>query len=100
MDDIIEHLQHPFYMLIGGMLFWFTFMWSKARNKNKKTKFWSEQKDEIIVTVIGALLFLVFTPLILEAWDWIFNIDTPTEFRSFFYLLVGPAIERLYSLKK
>lgn len=95
-DQIIEHLQHPLFMLIGGVTFWFTLLWSINRNKNGKKHFWKDQKDEIIVTIMGGLLFLVFTKTVLSAWDWIWQNEIETEFQTFFFLLVGPAVERIY----
>ena len=98
LDQMIAFFQHPFWMIYLGLIFWFSILWSWNRNKNGKKNFWDDQKDEIVVSCIGGFIFLIFSMLVLQAYDHVMDRDTPTEFHQFYYLLVGPAIERLYKL--
>jgi len=99
-DNIILFFQHPFWMIYLGLIFWFTLLWSWNRNKKGNKPFWFEQKDEIIVSCIGGFLFLVFSTLVLQAYDYMVGKTQSTEFHEFYYLLVGPGIERIYKLIK
>ncbi len=101
-DHIISALSHPFFMVVFGLTFWFAFIWSIDMEHRKKLKigFWQDQKDEIIVCLIGGLLFLIWDDEILQAYnDWTGKHED-TEFKSYYYLIVAPAIDRLYWIIK
>ena len=68
----------------------------KKREKLKIT-FWQDQKDELTLTFLGGLMFLVWDDEILDVWDILVNggEEIHHELQPFMYLLVGPAIERL-----
>jgi len=107
-DTIIEYLQHPFWMLWGGLVFFFVLKWSFMRNRGKVNgdrSFWEDQKDEIAVSVIGGLCFLVWDDEMISVFffvkDYIqsgeldFNRQHHFEFPTFIYLIVGPGIDQL-----
>ncbi len=97
-DNIIMAFSHPFFMVLFGLAFWFTLMWSMDMEHRKKLSktFWQDQKDEVIVALMGGLLFLIWDDEILEAYnDWTGR-HGDTEFKSYYYLMVAPAIDRLY----
>ena len=98
-DGVIAQLQHPFFMMVFGILFWFTLEWSIHMNKREKLKvtFWQDQKDEITLTFLGGLMFLVWDDELLDVWDILFNNgeQVHNELQPFMYLLVGPAVERI-----
>lgn len=96
-DSIVAFFQYPIWMLLFGLVFWFTLLWSIARNKNKSIHFWYDQKDEILVSGIGGFIFLLFTNVVLDGWDYLLGNEEPTCFHEFYYLLVGPAIAKIYS---
>ncbi len=100
LDNMIQFFQHPFWMIYLGLVFWFAILWSRNRNKNGNKHFWYDQKDEIIVSCIGGFLFLIFSMFMLQAYDHLIGNKEPTEFHEFYYLLVGPGIERIYKLIK
>ena len=104
LDTAIAALQHPFFMMVGGMIFFFTLKWSFMSNEKKNgSRFWTDQKDELIVSVVGGLMFIVWDDEMLAAYDWfmvsIFNQadHEPVKLQPFFYLLVAPFIERIYT---
>ena len=101
-DTGINALQHPFFMVIFGILFWFTFLWSVKRNKfkEKKISFWADQKDEILVTLMFGFMFLVWDDEILQAYYDATDKEGSPELKIYYYLLVGPAVDRLYWLYK
>ena len=107
MDAAICFLQHEVFMIIAGMMFFFylKFSWMKNRGKTKAfPQFWADQNDEIGVSFIGGLIFLVWDDECLRAieiiLEWITireeTADSITMERAF-YLLVSPFIERVYS---
>lgn len=98
LDALLDVLDHPFNMVLLGITFWFTLKWSINRNKNGTENFWADQKDEIMVTALGGLVFLVFDDEILMMYYDLFNKDGAAELKPYYYLLVAPAIERLYYL--
>ena len=104
LNTIINSLQHPFFMLLGGLIFWFSLKWSWWTNDGNQTSFLKDQKDELIVSVIGGLLFLVWDDEILTGLSYVPVIKEylgeRIELQPFMYLLVGPAIERLYVISR
>ena len=112
-EAIIESLQHPFFMLVGGLVFWFTFIWSVGRDERRKKLmgFWDDQGDEVLVALVGGLVFLIWDDETLYAISYVKDVwigSTSSEewqpqwheLPTFMYLLVGPGIERLYWLYK
>lgn len=99
-DVAIESLQHPFFMLLYGIGFWFLFLWSIKRNKFKEQNinFWSDQKDEILVTIMFGLGFLVWDDEIIQAYFDVTGKTGDPELKIYYYLLVGVAVDRLYWL--
>jgi hypothetical protein len=97
-DVVIASIQHPFFMVLFGLLFWFTLIWSLEMKKRKKLNltFWGDQKDEIAVAIIGGLMFLVFDDEILQAFYDYKEIEGSPELKPYYYLLVAPVIDRLY----
>lgn len=96
MTEIADFFNYPIWMLFFGLLGWFVFLWSIERNKGTAKNYWFDKLDEILVSIIFGLIFLLYTDSVLGAWDWVFNNPEKTEFHDFFYLLVGPIIERIY----
>ena len=97
-DGIIASLAHPFFMVMFGLLFWFALIWSLDMEHRKKlgVTFWGDQKDEIVVALIGGLIFLIWDDEIIQGYyDWKDIIGEP-ELKPYFYLLVAPAIDRIY----
>jgi len=101
---VIAQLQHPFFMMVFGIAFWFTLEWSVHMKKREKLglTFWQDQKDEITLTFLGGLMFLVWDDELLDAWDLVVNNgeEVHHELEPFMYLLVGPAVERIVWLYK
>ena len=99
-DNIIHSLQHPFFMVVFGIIAWFTFLWSLKRNRLKKENinYWSDQKDEMIVTLMFGMMFLVWDDEIIQAYYDITGREGNPELKIYYYLLVGPAVDRLYWL--
>ena len=97
-DSVINSIQHPFFMLLAGLIFWFAMVWSLEMDKRKKKKltFWADQKDEVVVALIGGFMFLIWDDEILQAYyDWQ-GIEGEPELRPYFYLLIAPVIDRMY----
>lgn len=67
-DRILALLDHPFNMVVLGGVFYFTLKWSILRNKSPEVKFWADQKDEILVTIIASLLFLIFDDEVIQLY--------------------------------
>jgi hypothetical protein len=99
-DTGINALQHPFFMVIFGIAFWFLFLWSIKRNKLKEQKidYWSDQKDEILVTLMFGFMFLVWDDEIIQAYYDATDKQGHPELKIYYYLIVGPAVDRLYWL--
>lgn len=98
LNQFLHALDHPFIMMVLGVAFWFTLKWSINRNKNGNKGFWTDQKDEVIVTMFGGLLFIVFDDEIIQMYYDFTNKEGSPELKPYFYLLVGPAVERLYKV--
>jgi len=97
-DTFINSIQHPFFMLWGGLLFWFALIWSldMEHRKKKGITFWDDQKDEVVVALIGGLMFLIWDDEVIQAYyDWQ-GISGEPELKPYYYLLIAPAIDRLY----
>jgi len=100
-DALLNSLQHPFFMTIGGMVFWFLLKWSILRNKKgTEYNFINDQKDEIIVTLFGCLLFLIWDDEIINAYyDVVLKqAKHEHELKPYYYLIIGFAVERLYQI--
>ena len=97
-DVIIASIQHPFFMVLFGLLFWFTLIWSLDMQHRKKLKisFWADQKDEVIVAIIGGLMFLIWDDEIIQAYHDYRDIEGVAELKPYYYLLVAPVIDRIY----
>ena len=103
-DQIIEFLQHEFFMVFGGLLFYFYLKFSISKNKKQFQNFrafWNDQNDEVGVSVIGGLMFLVWddeTMSVVNAFFvWIGQApEEPLTLERYYYLLVGPIVERVY----
>ena len=97
-DQVINSLQHPFFMVFFGTIFWFIFLWSMKRNKyrEKNINFWQDQKDEMIVTLMFGFMFLVWDDEIIQAYYDLTDREGSPELKVYYYLLVGPAVDRLY----
>ncbi len=68
----------------------------KKRAREKIT-FWQDQKDEITLTFLGGLMFLVWDDEIIAGYDMLFvsgKLESH-ELQPFMYLMVGPAVERI-----
>ena len=107
-DFVIQQLQHSFFMVLFGIAFWFGLEWSThmAARRKKRVTFWQDQKDEIYVTILGGMIFLVWDDETLNAIDFVKQvwfgdmlsedwIPPNYELRPFMYLLVGPVVERM-----
>ena len=97
-DNIINSLAHPFFMVVFGLLFWFTLIWSLDMEKRKKlgVTFWEDQKDETVLAFIGALMFLIWDDEIIQGYyDWK-GISGHPELKPYYYLIVAPVIDRIY----
>lgn len=108
-DLVIDSVQHPFFMMIFGLIFWFSIVWSLDRNKLKAEgkSFWDDQKDEMIVAFIGGLIFLVWDDETLSAIEylraWAGGVEMDNwkqpedaQFPDFMYLLIGFFVDRAY----
>lgn len=108
-DYYIAQLQHPFFMTVAGVLFFFLMKYSLMVSSKKEakvhnfTEFWGDQKDEFMVTLVGAMIFLVWDDETLAMWYEFVKGYSPDqvatmglELQSGYYLLVGFAVERLY----
>lgn len=100
-DKIIELLQHPFYMMLGGLLFYFFIKWSIMKNLNMihEFGFWHDQKDEIGVSLIGGLLFVVWDDEAMRAYYHYKSIEFEGEpiAEDWMYFGVGVIIENIYT---
>jgi len=95
-DSVITSLQHPFFMMIGGLVFWFALVWSKQMEERraKGVSFFGDQKDEIVVAFIGGLLFIVWDDEILSLFGSVE--DKQIELEPYYYLIIAPAIDWIY----
>lgn len=105
LDSVIELLQHEFFMVLAGLLFFFYLKYSWMRNRGKANsfkEFWNDQNDEVGTSFIGGLIFLVWDDEVLRAIEItlaFFGRDGGAiEMERAFYLLVAPFIERIYTL--
>lgn len=100
-DIFIDSLNHPFIAVLLGLVLWFLIKWSWFRDNNINKSFFDDQKDEIAVSVIGGLIFLIFDDEIIVGYhDLMKDGSTQTELKFYYYLIVGPAIERVYKVKQ
>jgi hypothetical protein len=91
-------------MLIGGLIFYFFLIFSIGRNRGtfkSFAHFWNDQNDEISVSLLGGLLFLIWDDESLEAITWILTLfdkapEEPLRMERFYYLIVGIVIEWIY----
>jgi hypothetical protein len=93
--------QHPFVLSLGGLVFWFALKYSIAKNKKRVKNFrhyLKESADEILVSSIGGLCFIVFDDEILLLINHYLNYDVPIEVHNALYLLGPLGIDRLYKL--
>ena len=106
-------LQHRFFIMLAGTYLWFVLKWSWMRNHGKIStwkEFRSNQKDEWVVTLSFGMASLIWDDEFINAFlftkDWLQGNLTEEwtavhlELPGFMYLLIGPAIERLYSIRK
>ena len=100
LDTVLHALSHSFFMMLFGLIFYFTLKWSIWRNKPRKIGFLHDQADEIIVSLIGGLIFLIWDDEILVFWYEVIirEEEHPEELKPYYYLMVGPAIERFYKI--
>ena len=103
-DSFTEGLKHPFFAVFMGIGFFFCVKWSFMRNREKikSVGFFNDQKDEMVVAIVGGLLFLVWDDELISLYN---NIVVPNvtfinlpktkgeELQPYHYLLVGPATE-------
>ena len=97
-DTFINSIQHPFFMVIMGLTFWFALIWSLDMKKRKAEgiTFWEDQKDEVVVAFIGALIFLIWDDEIIQGYyDWK-GIKGHPELKPYYYLIIAPVIDRIY----
>jgi hypothetical protein len=105
-DTAIHFFQHEFWMLFAGLTFYFYFKYSLAKNRGDFLTFkdfWEDQNDEVGVSFTGGLIFLVWDDETLEAVTWLINFWKTEDvelvtMEKFYYLIVGPVIERGYTL--
>ena len=97
-DTFIDSIQHPFFMLWAGLLFWFALIWSLDMEHRKKAgvTFWEDQKDEFVVTLIGGLMFLIWDDEILQAYYDYRDMTGHPELKPYYYLMIAPAVDRIY----
>ena len=107
---------HPFWVIMGGYFAYFLLGYSYLRNKGK-IKTWKQfiklEKDEMIVTGMFSLMFLIWDDEMINAvhfvgtyiksdisWHEIINEYEPKDYELplFLYLFIGPVVERLYAL--
>lgn len=106
-----EAANHPFFMVLGGIVLYFTIKWKFWFDSMGGTVgFWQDQKDEIFVTSLFGLAFIVWDDEMLAAYYDILlffnsNVDFLTfdldkehssTFETHYYFLVGPAVDLLF----
>ena len=98
------YIHEPFAMMVAGLIFWFLLGWSRGRNKGKwkKVGFWHDQKDEMAVSFVGGLIFIVWDQQVLNVIAFflkkatLMNESTVLSMQVYYYFLVGPIIEKIY----
>ena len=97
-------------MVAGGLL-WFTVIWGRKSDGDYWKKvggFWRDQNDEVLVSLIFGLIFLVWDDEAIYAFFYLKDVVmggqdsdtwTPeiTELRPFMYLILMPIGEIIYS---
>ena len=101
-------IHTPFVICMAGVMFWLVILWAFNRDhwikEGKKPA--HELKDEFWVMFMGVMLGVIWDTQALYLYDivaeTIFNreVDTPTEILPEMYLVMGPAIERVYYVGK
>jgi hypothetical protein len=95
LDIILESLNHPFIAMIFGLLFWFCAMWALYKPvRNENIPFLVDQKEEIALSLIGGMAFLIFDDELIEFYHW-YKGDVEAELQFFYYFLVAPVVERV-----
>lgn len=89
-QTIVEQLQHPYYMVVAGVLLWHIFVWARSK---ASIIWWKKNFPSII-----ASLLLGFTVVI---WDdeWaglVIEYHADFEFKPGYYLLIGPVTELVF----
>jgi len=103
LDAILNNLSHPFFMVIFSIALTFGVKWSVKKSKfDSKFRFFQDQKDEMVVTLILGLMLLIWDDELITAWLFLeayFKGEeydhAPQEFHTFYYFLVGPAGDRI-----
>ena len=100
-DFYIENLKHPFVAVILGLVLWFLIKWSWFRDDDSKNyNFWDDQKDEMFISLVVGLTFLIFDDEIIAGYhDLMEDGSDQTELKFYYYLIIGPAAERIYKTK-
>ena len=101
---ISEYLHEPFIMMFAGFFLYFLIIWKRGRNKGKwngkGNTFYQDQKDEMAVSLLAGMMFVIWDSQILGALDFslkYFNVRQqdagPIIMETYFYFLVSPAVE-------
>jgi len=110
-------MQHSFFMMLAGVIVYFTLTWVWMSN-NKKVEnfkeFWIDQKGEIIMTIIVGLMVITWDDEIINAVAFIQQwrvgdcnlkeliegcfVASNARIPNFLYFFIGPVTELLYQL--
>lgn len=96
-DHIIQSLQHPFFMMLGGLVGWFALVWATDMKgiKKKKIGFWADQKEEIIASLVLGLIFIVWDDEAIAFYYYYKGIEGTPEIEYYYYLIICPFIDSL-----
>ena len=89
-QTILEKLQHPYYMVIAGVLLWHLFVWAKS----KASAIWWKRNAP---TILASLLLGFSTVVWDDEWaGMIQEYNAAFHFKPYYYLLIGPATELVF----
>ena len=115
--DFLSFLDHPLFhgpafVALVGIGFWTLLMWGWQRKKYKDGGWWHDYKDEFVISLVGALTFVVYDSQMLHLYNmgaaWVLSVigtkitveELGTTLTFTHYFAAGALVERLYTLGK
>ena len=86
-NEIFEQLQHPFFMVVGGIIFYHLTIWTfSGTSKN----WWRQHYKSIFASFILGLLVIVWDD---ETAGLIQEYKADFTFKPYYYFMIAPAFE-------
>lgn len=96
-DQLIQYLQHEFFIMSAGVIVYFTTAFAIAHEKGKSdfSRWFQKSKIWILLTYIIGLMCIVWDDEILSAYNAYVENDI-TQIHRWMYFIAGPFVTFLY----